>query len=109
MLDATDCVGAPTSQHRQRRSPDRYNRYMALMSECIVIEPSYFEESMQQLVWVNAMVEENESIIRNNAWEVVPRPMGMSVIGSRWMYKVKQETYGSMEKYKARFVARGFS
>ena len=36
MLDATEHVGAPTSQRRQRRSPNRYTGYMALMSGCIV-------------------------------------------------------------------------
>ena len=55
------------------------------------------------------MVEEYDSIIRNNAWEVVPRPVGKLLVGSRWIYKVKQETDGSVEKHKARFVARGFS
>ena len=47
MLDAIKHVGAPTSQHGQRRSPDKYIGYMALMSECIVIEPSSFEEAVQ--------------------------------------------------------------
>ena len=55
------------------------------------------------------MVEEYESIIRNSAWEVVPILVWKSVVGSRWIYKVKQETYGSVEKYKAIFLARGFS
>ena len=55
------------------------------------------------------MVEEYDSIFRNSAWEIVPRPVGKSVVGSRWIYKVKQSTDGSVEKYKARFVARGFS
>ena len=32
-----------------------------------------------------------------------------SVVGSRWIYKVKQAIDGSVEKYKAIFVARGFS
>ena len=31
------------------------------------------------------------------------------MVGSRWIYKVKKDTDGSVEKYKARFVARGFS
>ena len=44
-VDAAQKVGVPTSQHRQRQSPDRFTRYMALMSKCIVIEPSYFEEA----------------------------------------------------------------
>ena len=45
---------------------------MALMSRGIDIEPSYFEEEVQYLVWVDAMVEEYDSIIRNIAWEVAP-------------------------------------
>eukprot|EP00253_Pinus_taeda_P006033 PITA_06033 len=55
------------------------------------------------------MVEEYDSIARNSAWEIVPKPEGKLVVGSRWIYKVKQETDGSVGKYKARFVARGFS
>eukprot|EP00253_Pinus_taeda_P013564 PITA_13564 len=45
----------------------------------------------------------------NSAWEIVPRPEGKTMVGSRWIYKVKQAADGSVEKYKARFVARGFS
>ena len=55
------------------------------------------------------MVEEYDSIVRNSAWEIVPRSVGKSVVRSRWIYKVKQATNGSVKKYKARFVAQGFS
>ena len=82
---------------------------MALMSKCIVTEPSSFEEVVQEPTWVDAMVEEYDSIFRNSAWEIVPRPMGKSIVGSRWIHKVKQAANGSVEKYKERFVARGFS
>ena len=41
--------------------------------------------------------------------EIVSRPIDKSVVGSRWIYKVKQVADGSVEKYKSRFVARGFS
>jgi len=51
------------------------------------------------------MVEEYGSIVRNSAWEIVPRPVDKSVVGSRWIYKVKQVADGSVEKYKARFLA----
>ena len=53
---------------------------------------------MQDPTWVDAMVEEYDSIVRNSAWEIVPRLVGKSVVGSRWI-----------KKYKARFVAQGFS
>jgi hypothetical protein len=55
------------------------------------------------------MVEEYVSITKNDVWEVVPRPEGKSVIGSRWIYKIKHATDGSEEKFKACFVAKGFS
>lgn len=55
------------------------------------------------------MVEEYDSIIRNNVWEVVPRPPNKSVVSSRWLYKLKKATYGSVEKHKAKFLARVFS
>jgi len=47
---------------------------MALVGECVDIEPSSFKEEVQQPVWVDVMVEEYDSIIRNSVWDVVPRP-----------------------------------
>jgi hypothetical protein len=55
------------------------------------------------------MVEEYDSIVKNSAWEIVLRPVDKLVVGSRWIYKVKQANNGSVEEYKARFVAWGFS
>eukprot|EP00253_Pinus_taeda_P001501 PITA_01501 len=62
-----------------------------------------------QPVWVDVMVEEYDSIVRNNVWDVVPRREDTSVVSSRWIYKIKQAANGSVEKHKAIFVARGFS
>jgi len=73
--DVRENVGAPTSQCKQRRSPERDTKYMALMSRCVETKPSSFEEVVQQLVWVDVMVEEYDSIVRNNVWDVVPRPV----------------------------------
>ena len=64
---------------------------------------------MKDPTWVDAMVEDYDSIVRNSAWEIIPRLVDKSVVGSIWIYKVKQDADGSVEKYKARFVARGFS
>jgi hypothetical protein len=40
---------------------------------------------------------------------VVPRPRGKLVVTYKWLYKIKHATDGNVEKFKARFVARGFS
>ena len=55
------------------------------------------------------MIEEYQSIINNDVWDVIPRPKGNSIVTSIWIYKMKHAAYGSIEKYKARFVAHGFS
>ena len=55
------------------------------------------------------MMEEYNSIMKNGVWEVVLRPEGKSVVTSKWLYKIKHAADGSIEKYKARFVARGIS
>ena len=47
--------------------------------------------------------------MKNDVWEVVLRAEGKSVVTSRWLYKVKHAADGSIEKFKATFVARGFS
>ena len=108
-LDVAENVGAPTSQRRHRQSPSRFPGYMTLMIKFIVTEPSSFQEAVQQPTWVDVLVEEYGSIVKNSAWEIVLRLIKKSVVGSRWIYKVKLVSNGSVEKYKARFVARGFS
>jgi len=77
------------------------------MSESVQIEPSSFEEVVQQTMWFDSMVEEYDSIIKNSVWEVVPRPTNKSVVSSIWIYKLNQAT--KLEKHKAKSVASGFS
>jgi hypothetical protein len=54
------------------------------------------------------MVEVYQSIIKNDVWEIVPRRKSKDVVSSKWLFKIKNAADGSIEKYKARFVARGF-
>jgi hypothetical protein len=55
------------------------------------------------------MVKEYNSIMKNGVWEVILRPEGKLVATSRWIYKIKYVVDGSIEKYKAWFVAQDFS
>ena len=109
MQDARENVSAPSNLCRHRRSPDRYTGYMALMTELVETEPSYFKEVVEKIVWVDAMVEECVSILKNNVWEMVTRPTNKSVMASIWLFKVKHVADGSIGKYRARFVAKGLS
>ena len=47
--------------------------------------------------------------MKNDVWDVVPRLEGKTVVTCKWIYNIKHAIDSSIEKYKARFVARGFS
>ena len=55
------------------------------------------------------MVEAYSSIMHNDVWDIVPRPIDRVVVGSRWIYKIKHDADGSIKKYKERFMEKGFS
>ena len=102
--------GVPSRTYvRESIPPERFCSYVALVTDILHSESGSFDEASAQQVWRDAMVEEYSSIMQNDAWEVVPRPEGKSVVTLRWLYKVKFAADGSVEKFKARFVARGFS
>ena len=51
------------------------------------------------------MIEEYESIMKNDVWEIFSISKNKSVVTSKWIYKIKHATDGIIKKYKARFVA----
>ena len=101
--------GVPEGTTRQVKRPKPFSSYTALMCNLLDEEPTCFEEVIQKKEWADSMTEEYQSIIKNDVWEVVPRPKSKDVVSSKWLFKIKHAADGSIEKYKARFVARGFS
>ena len=51
------------------------------------------------------MIEEYQSIMKNDVWERVSRLERKSIVTSKWIYKIKCVAYGSIKKHKARFIA----
>jgi hypothetical protein len=101
--------GVPQGTTRQVKIPNPFSSYTALMCDLLEEEPTCFEEDIQRKEWADAMTKEYQSIMKNEVWEIVPRPKNKDVVSSRWIFKIKHATDGSIEKYKARFVAHGFS
>ena len=94
---------------RESKKPNRYQGYLAAMSTIVQYEPGSFEEVVKHQVQKDAMHEEYESIMKNDVQDVVPRPMEKAVVTLKWLYKIKHGSNNSAEKFKARFVAHGFS
>jgi hypothetical protein len=58
---------------------------------------------------IEDLMEEYQSIMKHDVWEIVPSCKGKFVVTSKWFYNIKHVVDGSINKYKERFVARGFS
>ncbi|CAL2270719.1 unnamed protein product [Prunus armeniaca] len=72
-------------------------------------EPSRYRVARYSPEWVNAMQEEISALNTQGTWTLVPPPPGVNIVGSKWIYKVKRNSDGSVSRYKARLVAQGFS
>lgn len=90
--------------------------YFASGDHCAMLaiskEPKSYEQAIQSddhEQWERAMNEEYDSLIKNRAWILVKTPVDQRVIDNRWIYKVKENPDGSINRYKARLVVRGFT
>ena len=59
--------------------------------------------------WKATMDDEMEALQSRDTWELVTCPVGASIVTCRWVFIVKYKLNGSVDRYKARLVARGFS
>ena len=55
------------------------------------------------------MAEEFQAFHQTHTLDVIPCPQGVSLVSSKWVYKVKYRTDGTIERRKARLVAQGFT
>ncbi|GLT62116.1 hypothetical protein SLA2020_347760 [Shorea laevis] len=72
-------------------------------------EPKTFKQAQHQPEWQQAMCDEYLALLRNNTWILVPPPSSANIVGSKWVYRIKQRADGTIERYKARLVAQGYT
>ena len=58
--------------------------------------------------WKEAINDEVESILQNHTWELVDLPPSSKPLGYKWIFKKKMKADGSIDKYKARLVIKGY-
>ena len=95
---------------RITRSKSRLANFCEHYSFISSIEPLKVEEALQDPDWVNAMHEELHNFERNQVWTLVEKPEGeQNIIGTRWVFRNKQDEDGQVVRNKARLVAQGYT
>ena len=74
-------------------------------------EPQTYKEavnSTESLMWKEVIKSEIDFILHNHTWELVDLPSGCKPLSSKWIFKRKRKVDGSIDKYKARLVIKGY-
>lgn len=79
----------------------------AIMDDPLTYEQAIHSREKEQ--WKQAMDLEYNSLMTNNTWELTELPKHSKAIGCKWIYKKKLKSDGTVERFKARLVAQGFS
>ncbi|KAG8499488.1 hypothetical protein CXB51_005964 [Gossypium anomalum] len=84
--------------------------YNAFVSNVDSIEtPKNIEEALKSTKWKQAVLEEIKALEDNGTWEISKLPTGKKTVGCKWIFTTKFKPDGSIDRYKARLVARGFA
>ncbi|WVZ70814.1 hypothetical protein U9M48_019451 [Paspalum notatum var. saurae] len=71
--------------------------------------PKTFRSALADPHWRAAMEEEHAALIQNHTWDLVPRPARANVLSGKWVFRHKFKADGSLDRYKTRWVLRGFT
>ena len=70
---------------------------------------SQFHQAVGSKAWQQDTDKEISALELNHTWDVVPLPSGKTPIGCKWVYRIKYNPDGSVERYKAQLVAKGYT
>jgi hypothetical protein len=82
---------------------------LATSSSPLPSVPTSIHTALTNPSWRHGMEEEYDALITNNTWDLVPHLVGSNVVTSKWIFKHKFNSDGTLERYKARWVLYGFT
>ena len=119
--DDEEAAVQPRRSERERRPPVRFglDEFADIAGDNLhfcnfvdVKEPSTIKDAASSPFanqWKAAADEEYNALMENNAWELTELPKGKTAIGCKWVFKIKHDKDGVIERFKGRLVAKGYS
>jgi hypothetical protein len=92
------------SNHRLSESNQSFVNQLSTVSI-----PNSVQEALADPRWRAAMNEEMKSLQKKKPWELVDRPPGKKPVGCQWIYTVKYKADGTIERFKARLMAKRYT
>lgn len=72
------------------------------------IEPTTVAQALKDPLWCQAMTDELKALHNQGTWDLVPPDSSQNLIKCRWVFRIKYKPDGTIERYRARLVAKGF-
>ncbi|RVW95350.1 Copia protein [Vitis vinifera] len=71
--------------------------------------PNNIQEALKISKWNTIIEEEIRALEKNRTWELIELLEGKSPVKSKWIFTIKYKANGSVDRYKARLIAKGFT
>ncbi|GKV52960.1 hypothetical protein SLEP1_g59510 [Rubroshorea leprosula] len=111
IVESTNELVVLSSSHPTRvRNPSSYlYDYHCFPAITSLHEPQSYQEASSNPLWQQVMQDELQALKNTCTWDLVNLPIEKSLIGYKWVYKIKTIFDGFVERYKASLVAKGFT
>jgi len=111
---SSESVSAPNStpvNTHPMQTRSKYRIHNPRLHPCLFLthfEPKTVKQALENADWLAAMQQEYDALLKNKTWDLVPLPSNRQAIGCKWVFRVKENADGSINKFEARLVAKGF-
>lgn len=83
-------------------------KFAMLSSTARKTEPTSVAQAPKDDRWLASMNSEYNAQIHHRTWDLIPPDLSYNLIGTKWVFRIKRLPNGQIDKFKARFVSKGF-